>query len=351
MQPIYTGTWGKCHIQGITADEQKDLIYYSFTTKLVKARLSTGEIIGSVDGLLGHLGCIAFNSEDGRVYGSLEYKSDAIGKGILKALGSDSSLEDAFYIAIFDVDKIDRLDMNAERDGIMTAVYLKEVFDDYKGEGKSKNGEPIAHRYGCSGIDGTAFGPMPGEPDGKQYLFVSYGIYSDKSRDDNDHQVLLCYDVADWKCYELPLSQGTMHKSGPNAPFKKLFFYTGNTTYGVQNLEYSPTEQLYLLAVYQGTKPTFPNYDLYAIDATKPPISGELRGVGEQGLLLAMAQRGALHEATGLRGWRFPHGSTGLFACKNGDFLISEPHAAESGLCSYIYRYVRDEKRGFWLKG
>ena len=351
MRPIYTGTWGKCHIQGIAADEEKDFIYYSFTTKLVKARLSTGEIIGSVDGLLGHLGCIAFNHEDGRVYGSLEYNSDAIGKGILRALGSSDTVQDAFYIAIFDVDKIDRLDMDAERDGIMTAVYLKEVLDDYRGEGKNKAGETVPHRYGCSGIDGTAFGPMPGDPDGRQYLFTCYGVYTDKERDDNDHQVILCYDVADWHRYERPLSQASMHTAGPDAPLKKLFLYTGNTVYGVQNLEYSPTDRAYLLAVYKGQKPTFPNYDLYAADATKAPVLGKLRGLEEEGLRLSLAPMGAADERTGIRGWRFPHGSTGLFACKNGDFLISEPHTAESGLCSYIFRYVRDEKRGFVLKG
>lgn len=53
-QPIYTGTWGGCHIQGIAVDKKNGYIYYSFTTKLVKATLD-GEIIGSVDGLIGHL--------------------------------------------------------------------------------------------------------------------------------------------------------------------------------------------------------------------------------------------------------------------------------------------------------
>ena len=86
--PIFTGTWGKCHIQGIAVDEQKGYIYYSFTTKLVKAKLD-GTVIGSVDGLLGHLGCIAFH--DGKVFGSLEYKNDSIGRGILSSLGSPSS--------------------------------------------------------------------------------------------------------------------------------------------------------------------------------------------------------------------------------------------------------------------
>ena len=76
--PIFTETWGNCHIQGIAVDKKNGYIYYSFTTKLVKATLD-GKIVGSVDGLVGHLGCIAFNEKDGCVYGSLEYKNDIIG--------------------------------------------------------------------------------------------------------------------------------------------------------------------------------------------------------------------------------------------------------------------------------
>ena len=53
--PLFTGKWGKLHIQGIAVDRAKGYVYYSFTTKLVKARLD-GEIVGTVDGLVGHLG-------------------------------------------------------------------------------------------------------------------------------------------------------------------------------------------------------------------------------------------------------------------------------------------------------
>ncbi|MBQ8894606.1 MAG: hypothetical protein IJ043_09420 [Clostridia bacterium] len=329
-QPILTGSWGKCHIQGIAADPEKGYIYYSFTTKLVKARMD-GTIVGCVDGLMGHLGCIAFNRQDGRVYGSLEYKNDSIGKGILKSLGSDAALEDAFYMAIFDVDRIDRMDMDAEKDGIMTSVYLREVVEDYNAPG---------HRFGCSGIDGTTFGPMPGASDGKQYLFVAYGIYSDVTREDNDCQVLLCYDTADWAGFESPLSQRSMHKNGPAAPKEKLFVYTGNTTYGVQNLEYDAAQNAYFMAVYPGKKPQFPNYYLFAVDAAKAPEKGRL----------SLKKMGNYHEASNTYGWNFKYGSTGLYSYGNGDWLISHNAVSQSGQCGIIHTYVFDEKYGFILK-
>ena len=264
--PIFTGIWGKCHIQGIAVDEKKGYIYYSFTTKLVKATLD-GEIIGSLDGLVGHLGCIAFNEDDGRVYGSLEYKNDNIGKGILNALGDSEKYEDGFYIARFDVDKIDRLNISAENSGIMNCIYLAEVVADYHGVGKNKQGEEVPHRYGCSGIDGTTLAPLPTAPaDSKKYLYVSYGVYFDTERDDNDHQVILCYDISDWDSYARPLDQKNMHKCGPKKPDHKYFVYTGNTEYGVQNLEYDRHTGCILMAVYRGYKPQFPNYDLFSLD-------------------------------------------------------------------------------------
>ena len=101
---IFTGTHGKNHIQGIAVDPKKGFIYYSYTTKLIKATMD-GTIVGSVEGLRGHLGCIDFHEENGKVYGSLEYKNDAIGKGIREKLGIREEEEDAFYIVSFDVDR------------------------------------------------------------------------------------------------------------------------------------------------------------------------------------------------------------------------------------------------------
>lgn len=348
--PIFTGSWGKCHIQGIAIDQEKGYLYASFTTKLIKFTLD-GKLVGSVDGLMGHLGCIAFNREDGRVYGSLEYKNDSIGRGILGALGSDAQLENAFYIAIFDVDKIDRMDMDAEKDGIMTSVYLEEVAKDYEGTGRNRQGDEVAHRYGCSGIDGTTFGPIPGSPKGsKQYLMVCYGIYSDLDRDDNDNQVTLCYDVSHWAKYERPLSQFAMHRCGPEKPEHKYFTYTGNTRWGVQNFEYDPYRHVYFMTVYYGKKERFPNYHLFLVDASVAPKVGNIPGLEEEGELWTLLDAGLRHKATGIRGFDFPHGSTGLYAWGDGRYTVSHNLVSQSGQCALLLQYVWDDSQALVLE-
>ena len=328
---IFSGYFKGGHCQGIAVDTKREYIYYSFTTELIKTDLQ-GNLIGSVTGLLGHLGCIEFNDADGRVYGSLEYKNDAIGKGILKNLGSSAEIEDAFYIAIFDVDKIDRVGMDACESGVMKAVWLKEVVDDYLAT-TTCGGREVQHRLGCSGIDGTSFGPMPGSCDGKQYLFVTYGVYGDIERADNDYQVIVCYDTADWAKYESPLSQAAMHKIGPDAPDKKFFVYTGNTNWGVQNLEYDAYTDNFLMAVYNGKKENFPNYGFFAVDAAVKPEKQILRGVEpeQEGDVLTLAERGEKHEASGVRGWYYKYGTTGLHSFGDGYFYVSYDGKDENG--------------------
>lgn len=307
---IDSGRWNYGHCQGIAVDGKREYIYYSFTTALIKTDLE-GNVVGTVTGLLGHLGCIAFNEEDGRVYGSLEYKNDAIGRGILDKVGHEEAVQDAFYIAAFDVEKIDRRDMDACADGVMTCVYLREVVEDYLAEVACK-GKTVQHRYGCSGIDGITFAPMPGSTDAKKYLFVSYGVYSDLERDDNDNQVLLCYDTDGWAQYEQRLSQQNMHKSGPEKPDEKLFVYTGNTTYGVQNLEYDAATGNLLMAVYKGKKPGFENKPMYIVDGHVAPKVGE---DGLKHLQLVPSPSGI--------GWDYAYGSTGLASLGDGLFYVS----------------------------
>ncbi len=344
---IDTGKWSGGHIQGIAVDTARKYIYYSYTTVLVKADLE-GNVIGTVEGLLGHLGCIDFNDDDGRVYGSLELKHDSIGQGIMQNTGKQIAEEDAFYIAIFDVDKIDRVGMSAEADGIMTAVYLGEVVDDYNATDKCGK----LHRYGCSGVDGTAFGPRHGEPkDSPTMLYIAYGIYSEVDRDDNDYQVLLCFDWRRFGEYERPLAQGKPHHSGPLAD-ARYFIYTGNTNWGIQNLEYDSHSGDWLFSAYTGKKPAFPNYNMFVIDGSKAAYEGELRGRdGERGMILSLKKSGAYDEASGVWGLKFKKGQTGIFAFGDGTFYIAhegrtpEPEKLHTGIIK-LYRRIEGDEVG-----
>ena len=312
------GTWPTSHVQGIAVDLKGGYIYYSFTTLLAKYDFS-GKLVGTVGGFTGHLGDLDFNPVDGRVYGSLEYKKDQ-----------------AFYIAIIDVSRLDRVGLDAAASEIFRTVYLAEVTADYTadlnedGQFDGNTGKTPDHRYGCSGIDGVSFGPKFGRSDGPHLLTVAYGVYANTSRTDNDHQVLLQYDVTEWKRYERPLTEASPHRSGPAAVHGKYFVRTGNMTYGVQNLAYDEAQRRWFLGVYQGTKPEFPNYLLFAVDARTAPVLGDLIGVpgrggkgAERGQLLALADDGLKDSATGIRGWN-QKADVGLQPIGHGLFYLAE---------------------------
>ncbi|MCI4592692.1 hypothetical protein MOK15_21780 [Sphingobium sp. BYY-5] len=290
------GPWYSGHVQGIAVDRKGGYIYYSFTNLLAKYDFH-GRLIGTLRGWSGHLGDLDFNPADGKVYGSLEY-----GK------------EDAFYIAVIDGARLDRVGMTMGEADMMRAIYLAEVTKDYAadldGEGKVTEDASSDHRYGCSGIDGVSFGPAFGRIDGPQYLTVAYGIYGDKMRTDNDHQILLQYDIGEWDALAKPIDENMLHHSGPATMRGKYFVRTGNTRYGVQNLAYDPTLHRWFMGVYQGNKPVWPNYLLFAVDGHGAPILSDLIGVRgrdgakwEKGLLLPLAPEGLHDTQTGIRGW------------------------------------------------
>ena len=349
---IDAGWWDTGHVQGIALDPVRRHFYFSFTTALVKTDLA-GNLIGYVEGLTGHLGCIDFNEADGKVYGSIEYKHDVIGRGIMKVTGRSIANENAFYIGIFDVEKIDRCGMDAEQDGVMTAVYLPEVVADFEGTGAG--GRP--HRYGCSGIDGTAFGPAFGMQKSSPHLLtVAYGVYGDVERDDNDYQVLLQFDWRKCAAAARPLVQEEPHHSGVQAE-GKYFVFTGNTTYGIQNLEYDEFTGDWFAAVYRGRKERYPNYPLFMIDGAAAPVERELRGAGENGRVLSLKEAGLLHEESGVRGWDFPWGQTGMLSLGNGYFYFSHHRSLPmnggtrraDGSEARLYRWTGEAPAGFEL--
>ncbi|MDJ0462821.1 hypothetical protein [Streptomyces sp. H27-C3] len=311
------GAWKSGHVQGVAIDRRKGFMYFSFTNLLVKTDLS-GEPVGSVSGFTGHLGDLDFNEEDGRVYGSLEYKSAK-----------------AFYIAIIDVDRVTRTGMDAKSTDVVSTVYLKEVVEDYtadmNGDGKfdGDTAKTPDHRYGCSGIDGVSFGPDLDNGRvgryGRQQLTVAYGVYSNTTRKDNDHQVLLQYDVGGWREYERPLPESASHTSGPGRVGGKFFVFTGNTRYGVQNLEYDATKGNWLMAVYKGAKPQFPNYSLFIADGSKRAVNGPITGQPEpeRGKLLSLLPKGLHHAASNTYGWE-SGGQYGLVALGGSRYYLTE---------------------------
>lgn len=328
-QSVKVGPFQAGHCQGIAVDQKRGLIYYSFTTMLVKTDLE-GHVLGSVTGLLGHLGCLTFNDADGRIYGSLEYKNDEIGKGILKREGAGQTFENAWYIAIFDGDKITREQMDYTEEGVMTAVYLPTVVADY--EATTADGH--AQRYGCSGIDGVSFGPAFGQTEGKQYLTCAYGIRGDTLRNDNDYQVLLQYDTEQWRCrYEQPLGQNHLHHAGPTSPEGKYFVYTGNTNWGVQNLTYQADTHHWFLFVYPGSKHHFTNHSLYIVDGSIAPRREVLKGMQpkEHGQVLTLLPEGIADAEHGIYGWDCPYGSTGSAALQDGRFYLIRSYRDAQG--------------------
>lgn len=315
------------HVQGIAVDVKNGYAYFSFTTELVKTDLK-GNVIGTVTGLTCHLGSLELDTESGKLYASVEYKDDVIGQGIMKKMNQTlGKRENTFYIGIFDTKLINRKNIDAQTGGVMRTVYLRDVVSFYQ-DSVMNLGHRVAHRYGCSGMDGIALGPdfgQAGKTD-KRYLFVAFGIYSDLARTDNDYQHLLKFDPAELEKYAQPLDQSHPHHSGPKHALKHYFAFTGNTNWGIQNLEYDPATHYWLAAVYKGRKPQYPNYSLFAFDGTKKARKEPLKGfdVPEKGYVVSLADAGLTDSETKLRGWNFPLGALGLDALGNGYFYISK---------------------------
>ena len=296
---LYGGAWEKPagHLQGAVADDDNHFLYMSFTDRLVKVDMHTGRIVASVTGLLAggiygggaHMGDLAFY--DGRVYGSLEYKA-----------------AEKFYVAVFDADKMNAMDMDYKTSGVMTTMYMEEVVRDYTEEldaGEHDNAAASrGHRFGCSGIDGITFGTMPGDTSGKTYMFLAYGVYGNTQRADNDYQVILAFDPDSFA--GAPFDQNAPHHIGPRV-YKKLYVYTGNTTYGVQNLEFDRKTGDYWMIVYEGKKEEFLNCPVYVVDGSVPPRERALNipGAAYEGLrgeCLTLKKAGKYHAASGVHG-------------------------------------------------
>ena len=326
---------GKFHVQGLAFDKEKECFYFSFTSAFFKTDME-GNIIGSVCGINGHIGAMTFDPVGRKVYASLELKDDAIGRNISEKLGARSWTRDqsAFYVAEIDVDKINSIGMS--QDEVMHLHLIEEACKDYKASVQVRD-SILDHRFACSGIDGVTIAPaFGGKRPGERYLYVAYGIYGDTLRSDNDYNVLLCYKLND-------IGGRLQHK---------YFIHTGNTTWGVQNLAFDKASGKMFLAVYNGSKKQWPNYDLYAVETSQTPFRGRLEGVPylkgkvEQ---LSLSQDGIKDPSSGICGWNFKWGSTGLCPLGNGTFYISvNGNEGGSQFCkATLYHWTGDSLNPF----
>lgn len=333
------------HVQGIAYDADKDCMYMSFTSRFVKVDMQ-GNILASIDRIQGHLGAMTFNPQDRKVYASLECKDDEIGQGIAKVLDvkTISRADSKFYIAIIDVDKLDSIGVDPECNPVLRTVCIRKAVEDYAFDGEDKTGK-YEHRYGCSGIDGVAIAPeiaplkaatysgRGADVQRKLYLYVGYGIYGDTNRTDNDYQVVQRYDLETLNKYAQPVVFGQTHSSGPARPSQEYFIFTGNTNYGIQNMAYDEYTDCMYMAVYKGKKECYPNYRLFAFSINQKPFKARLRGGRDarKHLQLRLAEpmepgfvSPMKDEATGITGWNFKWGSTGLCPIGGGWWYISE---------------------------
>jgi hypothetical protein len=316
-QSLNAGRWDTSHVQGIAADVERGHLYFSFASVLVKTDFA-GRLLGTVEGFPGHLGDLEFNPGDGMLYGSLDYKA-----------------ADAFFIAVIDVERVTAVGTDP-RD-VLRTVYLPEVAADYAGEGGI---DSEAHRFGTSGIDGLSFGPAFGTTDGPWLLTVGYAIFGAATGGGDDDQVLLQYDIAGWEPTAVPLGPDDVRRTGPGGAAGKYFVRTGNTTWGVQNLEYDCASKRWLLGVYAGRKPHYPNYTLFAVDASSAPRVGYVEdAVDGVGMRLELSGDGILDPSTGIRGWR-QSAAVGLESLGGGLFYLAS-HSTESGLQTSDVALVR----------
>lgn len=286
------GSWstslplGAGHLQGICSDDEGKYMYASFTNMMVKVDMVSGKVVGTVVGMAAgsisggaHIGDICYY--DGKIYGSMEYKSSR-----------------RWYICVFDGDKITDMNMPYTTPGLMYALYVPQVGDDFQnvldsGENNMvsgyNNAKSMGHRYGTGGIDGITFGTLPGkgyDTDGdgvadvltgdKRYMIVAHGPYANAKRYDNENFVFLVFDPDDITSANLiPFTEKMLtadYTEDQLFHYKhKMFCYAGNQMYGVQQLEYDEmTGDFWMECYTKSDGSEFPAYTRYLIDGSVP---------------------------------------------------------------------------------
>jgi len=260
----YNRSVGKAqHQQGMCTDGE--YIYYSFTTRVVKVRMSDGIEVGSViidddiNQYNPHMGNIIYHN--GKLYGSLSM------------WGSEKC-----YIAVINADDIVG---NVSTADIMQGAYYAD--DDLITLFDGTENETADRMHGGMGIDSITVGKLPGEgfvlPDGteleddKDYIVFGAGskYQHPTKRHDDDYLILRFVDLDDIEKNAAPINSARIEgEETPIASKYKTYAYAGST--GVQCIAYDKDTGDYHLATYgrdKGIDDTYPKYDYFVIDGSQ----------------------------------------------------------------------------------
>ena len=239
-------THQNCHMQGFTSDAKREYMFWSFTDSLVKTNMN-GTMICQVHVGGGHFGGLDWH--DGKIYVSyMKYPSPW------------TYFEDwrGFQIYVYE-DKDLRL---------LRIIDIAECMEMKKNK-----------TDGFQGIDGVAFGKVPGE-EGDQ-LLVAVALETGEAY---SNQMFLEIDEE-------------------TAKIKRIFkIPAGNKVYGIQNLDYEADTGCYWFTTYDGGKPYMEKETLYCVDpdmhtvrarySISTPYGFEARGNGEYMLSLINGKNG-----------------------------------------------------------
>ena len=98
---------------------------------------------------------------------------------------------------------------------------------------------------------------------------------------------------------------------------------------------------------------SFPNYTLFVIDGSQAPAEAPLKGVypPQRGLTLPLAESGKHDRRTGVGGWHFAWGATGIVPVGGGYFYLShngaEPDTKRQYSRLVLYRWTGDAAQPF----
>ena len=200
------------HMQGFTSDGKH--MYWSFTDTVVKTTLK-GTVRRCVPVSGGHLGDIDYF--EGKLYAS--FMGDALP-------GHAWNDWTSFKICVFDADTLE-----------LEKMINLDICDYYK----SLKGTDADTR-GFQGVDGVAFGKIPGTEEWR--MFVACALDTGEKYENN---ILLRFTIDGVYETEYPIK-------------------TGNTVFGIQNLDYDATTGEFWFSTYGGGEPFMPKETLYKTD-------------------------------------------------------------------------------------